>query len=233
MSKPFFYRITAADFLAAVVIVPECDRAAWVLSLALDMVSGDVDKAKSEFAKDIINEAGEFSDKKRAAANKRWSKSGKQSKAEDMQTDAVHMHSNASSSTEAVTVTEQSKPKHLSDKSNAYTEDFLEFWSQYPKKTGKGAAYKSWKKEKPNIETVIQSLLWQRESEQWQTGFIPLPTTYLNQRRWEDEPEEGSRKSQHKSFTQMRTDNTVKAMQDFVGGDDAGSRQERICHSDG
>lgn len=73
--------------------------------------------------------------------------------------------------------------KHLSD----YSDDFLKFWELYPSKTGKGAAWKSWKKQKPPIEKVKQALEWQINSQKWQEGFIPNPTTYLNQRRWEDE----------------------------------------------
>ena len=75
--------------------------------------------------------------------------------------------------------------KHLSD----YSDDFTKFWDAYPKKTGKGEAGKVWNKIKPPIDTVISALCWQINSRQWREGFIPLPTTYLNQRRWEDEPE--------------------------------------------
>jgi len=114
MSKPFFYRITAADFLAAVVTVPEADRSTWVLSLALDMVSGDCDKAQSEFAKTIIAEAAEFSEKKRSAANKRWN-------AKDMQTYAVHSTAMPEAVTEAVTV---HKPKPLSKNKSTLPENF-------------------------------------------------------------------------------------------------------------
>ena len=74
-----------------------------------------------------------------------------------------------------------------------YTDDFLEFWKHYPKKVGKGAAYKSWKKIKSPKETlakILIALVWQKKSENWtkENGqFIPHPQTYLNQSRWEDE----------------------------------------------
>lgn len=74
--------------------------------------------------------------------------------------------------------------KHLSD----YSDDFLRFWKLYPVKTGKGDAWKSWRKQKPLIEKVMQALEWQTASQKWREGFIPNPSTYLNQRRWEDEP---------------------------------------------
>lgn len=78
----------------------------------------------------------------------------------------------------------------------AYTEDFLAFWEAYPRKTGKGAAFRSWLKIRPTKKEradIMSALKWQKQSEQWTSGaygkFIPLPATYLNQRRWEDEPD--------------------------------------------
>ncbi len=76
----------------------------------------------------------------------------------------------------------------------AYTEDFLDFWEKYPRKTGKGAAFRAWLKIRPTKKEradIVSALKWQKHSEQWTTEygkFIPLPATYLNQRRWEDEP---------------------------------------------
>jgi hypothetical protein len=64
---------------------------------------------------------------------------------------------------------------------------FDEFWLMYPRKEGRKPALKSWNKEKPDIQEVAKALTWQTQTEQWRKGFIPLPTTYLNQRRWEDE----------------------------------------------
>jgi len=68
------------------------------------------------------------------------------------------------------------------------------FWKNYPKKIGKGAAQKSWFKLKSPTETlqlIIDALEWQKKSDQWERDngqYIPHPSTYLNQRRWEDEP---------------------------------------------
>lgn len=63
------------------------------------------------------------------------------------------------------------------------------FWNLYPKKTGKAEALKSWRKKKPDIDKVVSSLRWQVESQQWKQGFIPNPSTYINQERWDDEPQ--------------------------------------------
>ena len=69
--------------------------------------------------------------------------------------------------------------------------DFEYFWQDYPKKVGKDAALKSWHKVKPNVDIVIEALIWQKLSKQWQTEdgkYIPNPATYLNQGRYKDEP---------------------------------------------
>jgi len=74
-----------------------------------------------------------------------------------------------------------------------YTDEFLAFWEVYPKKTGKGGAYKSWKKIRPDatLQTkMITAVNEQVKSEQWQKEngqYIPNPATWLNQGRWEDE----------------------------------------------
>ena len=75
-----------------------------------------------------------------------------------------------------------------------YSADFISFWDMYPKKVGKGAAYNAWNKIKPTTaeqSCIIDALKWQTISEQWRRNngqYIPNPSTYLNQRRWEDEP---------------------------------------------
>lgn len=69
--------------------------------------------------------------------------------------------------------------------------DFDSFWKHYPRKVGKGAAERAWKKLQPSVSVIVAALAWQVKSEQWTKDngqFIPHPATYLNQRRWEDEP---------------------------------------------
>lgn len=79
--------------------------------------------------------------------------------------------------------------------SGNYSDDFLEFWSSYPKKVGKGSAYKIFsrlKLTKKEKNAILTALDWQKKSDQWVRDngqFIPYPATYLNQRRWEDEPQ--------------------------------------------
>ena len=73
---------------------------------------------------------------------------------------------------------------------------FEKFWKSYPRKVGKGAAEKSFKKYKPDdalTERMIASVEAHKRSDQWRRDggqYIPHPATWLNQRRWEDELEE-------------------------------------------
>lgn len=80
------------------------------------------------------------------------------------------------------------------DKSRVEIDDgFVLFWNNYPKKVGKGKAEAAWKKLRPNIDKVLKTLSWQKNSKEWfkeNGSFIPHPTTYINGKRWLDEPTE-------------------------------------------
>jgi uncharacterized protein YdaU (DUF1376 family) len=80
------------------------------------------------------------------------------------------------------------KPK---SRTSALDDGFEEFWNFYPKKVGKDKAIIAWKKKKPKVDTVLKALNWQKQSDQWTKNdgqFIPNPTTYINEGRWQDEP---------------------------------------------
>lgn len=71
---------------------------------------------------------------------------------------------------------------------------FDAFWSAYPRKRGKEKARRAWKKLKPDIalcRTMSAALERDKASRDWQKdagAYIPYPATWLNGRRWEDEP---------------------------------------------
>ena len=72
-------------------------------------------------------------------------------------------------------------------------ENFEKFWTEYPKKIAKKEAKKAFVKVCPIDETSLMTGLakW-KKSEQWTKDkgrFIPHPTTWLNQERWNDEVE--------------------------------------------
>ncbi len=70
---------------------------------------------------------------------------------------------------------------------------FDEFWASYPRKTGKGAAKKSFLKIAPSkelFEKMMAALEDAKRCEQWSRDhgqYIPHPATWLNQERWDDD----------------------------------------------
>ena len=70
---------------------------------------------------------------------------------------------------------------------------FDTFWKEYPKKIGKVVAEKAFYKHKPTpelLEKMLLAIQEQKKSDQWVKDggqFIPHPSTWLNQKRWEDE----------------------------------------------
>ncbi|MHB9012404.1 MAG: phage replisome organizer N-terminal domain-containing protein [Ignavibacteriaceae bacterium] len=70
---------------------------------------------------------------------------------------------------------------------------FEKFWKAYPKKEDKKKAYIKFQKINPSpelFEKILSGLEIQKKSLQWQKNngdFIPLPTTWLNGERWNDE----------------------------------------------
>ena len=72
---------------------------------------------------------------------------------------------------------------------------FDEFWSAYPKHVAKQPARRAFDRLKPSralLDKMLAALRWQIQSEQWTKDgarYVPNPATWLNARRWEDEPE--------------------------------------------
>jgi hypothetical protein len=97
--------------------------------------------------------------------------------------------------TETETVTQTKTETQTQTAPDGAGERFARFWEAYPKKVGKGDAERAWKKVTKPAETlgaILDALRWQCVSRQWTKDggqYIPNPATYLNQRRWEDEPE--------------------------------------------
>ena len=71
-------------------------------------------------------------------------------------------------------------------KEPSYKKRFDEFWQMYPKKVAKPKAEKSFKalsvKDQKAVLESVPSYPFSTEKQ-----YIPNPTTFLNQRRWEDE----------------------------------------------
>lgn len=97
---------------------------------------------------------------------------------------------------------------HIPPKSPSEGDAFERFWAVYPRKVGKQSAKRAFEKVKVPLETLVTAVERQKCSAQWTRDngqYIPHPTTWLNQGRWDDElPEDEG--GHHRSGS-------------FVGGD--------------
>lgn len=69
--------------------------------------------------------------------------------------------------------------------------DFEDFYRSYPRKVGRGAAEKVWARLRPSPELLAEMLsALNRWDVPTDPKFIPHPATWLNGKRWLDEPVE-------------------------------------------
>jgi hypothetical protein len=84
--------------------------------------------------------------------------------------------------------------KKIKEKRKNIEEDFDKFWKEYPVKKSKGKAFDVFVRTEVPVSVIIDAIRNQKEERRKllsQKIFIPEwkhPTTWLNQRCWEDEP---------------------------------------------
>lgn len=94
---------------------------------------------------------------------------------------------------------------------------FERFWKLYPRKVGKGQALRIWKKIAPMnglCETICRQVEAACKTKQWQKEggeYIPHPSTWLNQSRWEDD---------YSSTTPIKVEGHFDRMAKLVRGED-------------
>ena len=92
--------------------------------------------------------------------------------------------------------------------------DFDLFWQAYPRKVGKKRAKQAWDRLKPDTATVqkmLDALAWQVKQPQWVKDggmYVPHPTTWLHEERWDDEP----------FFTTEQPRDKFSGLRDFIDG---------------
>ena len=72
--------------------------------------------------------------------------------------------------------------------------EFERWWALYPNKKGKEPARKAWIKQRldgQSDELIRHVELMATTDRGWLQGYIPMASTYINQKRWQDEPEAG------------------------------------------
>lgn len=99
---------------------------------------------------------------------------------------------------------------------------FDRFWGEYPRKEAKPKARIAFEKIDPD-ETTLQAMLeaiqkW-KDSAQWKEDggkYIPHPATWLNQRRWEDEPMKGESGNGNLGRGSESVDGPVRSQYDWL-----------------
>lgn len=90
-----------------------------------------------------------------------------------------------------------------------YSVEFEGLWKEYPNKSNKFKAFKAYQKikiDKGLREDMLKSIEVQKKGRQWNEGYVPHFSTWLNGRRWEDVPEkprtggEGTYCEEHQHF---------------------------------
>lgn len=92
--------------------------------------------------------------------------------------------------------------------------EFDQWWAAYPNKVGKKAAQKAFQnaRDRPRINDLLAAIEKAKRSKKWQEGFIPLPTTWLNQGRWDDEP---SQSVAPQPKAQVKIERTITGRQEY------------------
>ena len=159
--------------------------------LALEALRGDVESFKNKEANQKAQEEA-LKEKRRIAAQARWSKQTDASECKRMQVHAV-----ASNAEVCIASASQNKNKNKDIKETLLKESkesdraFDKFWAVYPRREGKQTAKKAFEKIKPDddlLNTMLTAIQRQKQTDQWSDPrYIPHPATWLNGRRWEDE----------------------------------------------
>ena len=108
---------------------------------------------------------------------------------------------------------------------------FDDFWRQYPNKAAKQNAAKAWSKIRPDetlFNRIMRAVMVQKTWRQWQDGFTPHAATWLNGRRWEDEPPPDKRTGRQMmtgaDLAQYSADSTEEAKRMLFGDSDEQKR---------
>ncbi len=150
-------------------------------AVAFDFIADDIDRAKEAYAKKC---AALKANGEKAAAGKSQQLPPNGTNCHQMPADAPQ-DKDKDKDKNKITL---SAPKPPSG--GARGDAFDRFWACYPRKVGKGAAKKAFDRVKVPVESLLVALETQKRSEQWTRDggrFVPNPSTWLNQERWEDE----------------------------------------------
>lgn len=139
-------------------------------------------------AKQAIDRARAESERQTANGSK-----GGRPKTQQNPTKPNESQQNPAEPNESLKDKDKEKDKDKKNKPPISPEGFDQWWAVYPKKQDKQGAIKAFKKINPDaelLERMISSVKVWKTSQQWTKDdgqYIPMPSTWLNGHRWEDE----------------------------------------------
>ena len=119
---------------------------------------------------------------------------------------------------------------------------FDKFWNVYPRKVGKRAALKVWEKlsneEKIDVLAALPNHIQYWKLKNTETEYIPHPSTWLNQGRWEDELDMTPKEIKRPALPWYSTDELTMAKGRELGiqpyaGESMGQYRQRISQQIG
>lgn len=97
----------------------------------------------------------------------------------------------------------EAKAKAKAESENQLLKNFELFWSAYPNKKSKKAAFEKFKRidfKKTSFESIMISLEKQKQSDDWTKNggqYVPMPQTWIFNERWTDEIQAPVQQQQH------------------------------------
>ena len=155
------------------------DHVSFVSDILSEFFLKSEDGYRHERCDEEIEKYHKKADSARKANQLRWSFTD-----EDSETDLK------SDTDQILTKNQEPRTRTNKKKKVEVSQEFLAFWASYPKKVGKGTAEAAWANaDLPDIDIILKALHKAKQSNDWikdRGAFIPHPSTWLNQRRWED-----------------------------------------------
>lgn len=176
---------------------PDIDALFEMAAIAFELIKPNLDASRKKA------ESGKLGGTKKQSEST-FEANGSKTEAKRKQNEASEKQEQTESKKENKKEKEGENKIEIENKKKSYDADgFAAFWAAYPKKAGKADALKAWNKLAPDVvlqEQMGKALEVQKQSQQWRKDggqYIPMPATWLNGRRWEDEaPQAQSQESQ-------------------------------------
>ena len=166
---------------------PDIDALSEMAAIAFELIKPNLDASRKKA------ESGKLGGTKKQSEST-FEANGSKTEAKRKQNEASEKQEQTESKKENKKEKEGENKIEIENKKKSYDADgFAAFWAAYPKKAGKADALKAWNKLAPDVvlqEQMGKALEVQKQSQQWRKDggqYIPMPATWLNGRRWEDE----------------------------------------------